>query len=745
MSSAQQMHLTRYFYTYFDHNYAPQGLAMYRSLRRHCPGAHLFVLCLSDQAQVQLQARQLPGLTIITLNELEAGDSALVAAKQNRSRIEYIFTCTPALGGYVFQHFPEVDLLTYLDADLYFFSDVEPMFCELGDSSIGIIPHDFTAKRYLRFGRFNVGWVSFRRDANALACLAWWREQCLAWCHDRVEATRYADQKYLDEWPTRFAGVHVYANPGANLARWNIGNRAVTEEDGELLVCGRPLIFFHFASFKQLNAWLFETNFSSHFTRPNRLVRERIFGQYIAELRHISGNILPHGPRRAFLQGLGRRSVSDAMRQFLIILRSLLWWDLIIVGDLAKLDAEFVHRVGTTTRPAAGAGRARRKKAWFAFADASLHSGQKEASRLIYSSLDRAEWDVHIIVMPGFEHNEPGLVRWLRYGFRLLKAWAEFIPVICAESPVVHVGIGQTHMALLRDGIPLKALQLFNRRAHVAISLQGSLFMDWLPENHIASSFTRIAGDAACVTVLGPNQRRKMISLGIPENKVVICDNTSAAAKVSLEAVAHKQGSAGPVRVLFLSTLIETKGYPEFLEAVEILAGRPGPKLEVVLSGRVLVGAYSDRFLSPQAATAWITSMIARLNQADRIKARWIDGADGERKWDLYREAHIVVLPSRYKVEAQPIVLLEGMAHGCAIITSQAGEIPSMFPRPDTAILLSEPSAASIAEAIDRLVRDPALRGQMALAGRRLYDEKFSPEIYAAKWRHLLTTVPAPR
>src|SRR5439155_1321010 len=135
-------------------------------------------------------------------------------------------TCTPALPAFVLERWPEVDLITYLDADFFFFNDIEPAFAELAGSSIAITAHGFgpSLQKLEEFGRYNVGWVSFRRDKEGLRCLYDWRARCIEWCYDRLEGNRFADQKYLDEWPERFAGVLVFKHKGVNLAPWNVAN-----------------------------------------------------------------------------------------------------------------------------------------------------------------------------------------------------------------------------------------------------------------------------------------------------------------------------------------------------------------------------------------------------------------------------------------------------------------------------------------------------------------------------------------
>jgi hypothetical protein len=291
-----------FFCTYFDQNYLPRALALYDSLRACGADFKLWALCLDDAAYEAVRESRLPGLEPIALRDFERDDDALVAAKSNRSRAEYFFTCTPSLPLYVLENRPEVDLITYLDADLFFFSRPDPIFAELADASVGIIGHRFSRVNWdrRRFGIYNVGWVSFRRDDEGLRCLRWWRERCIEWCYDRVEKHRYADQKYLDDWPERFQRVRVVEHKGANLAPWNVASYRIRERDGRVWVDEDPLVFFHFQGFQQIRPWLYNSNFGLYRTRPSSDVRHLVIAPYIQALRESTqAATLRRGIRRA--------------------------------------------------------------------------------------------------------------------------------------------------------------------------------------------------------------------------------------------------------------------------------------------------------------------------------------------------------------------------------------------------------------------------------------------------------------
>ena len=169
-----------HFCTYFDRHYIVRARALYQSLARHVNLFRLYVLCMDDVTYEAVERLALPGVVPISLQAFEEGDEPLLTAKQNRGLLDYYFTCTPSLPLYILDRFPRVDVLTYLDADLFFYGNPDPIFAELGNQSVMIVGHRFPPElRSLeRFGIYNVGLLSFRNDASGRECLNWWREQC---------------------------------------------------------------------------------------------------------------------------------------------------------------------------------------------------------------------------------------------------------------------------------------------------------------------------------------------------------------------------------------------------------------------------------------------------------------------------------------------------------------------------------------------------------------------------------------
>jgi hypothetical protein len=256
----------RYFCTLFDSGYLLKGIAMLQSLKQHCPDAHVYVLCMDEAAKKIIEELALPDVICISLTAIE--DDELRAVKKDRGVAEYCWTLSPCLPWHVLEKNPAIDFITYLDADLLFYSAVQPLFDEIGDASIAIIEHRFTPRLQDRAvnGRFCVEWVSFRRDQQGMACLARWREQCIEWCYYRLEDGKMGDQKYLDEWPERYSSCHILQHPGAGIAPWNYAQYSFgSNKDGFITVQGAPLIFYHFHQFQLLDNGKFD-RLSSFYT-----------------------------------------------------------------------------------------------------------------------------------------------------------------------------------------------------------------------------------------------------------------------------------------------------------------------------------------------------------------------------------------------------------------------------------------------------------------------------------------------
>ena len=265
-----------------------RGLALYESLIRHCRRPFvLWILCFDEETHAVLSRMQLPNVQLVTAEKFESDNPDLLAVKGNRSLVEYYWTSTPLWLLYVLRQNPDIEVVTYLDADLLFFADPQPMYEEMADQSVLIIEHRYSFEHSHfadQSGIYNVGAMSFRRDEAGGECLNWWRDRCLEWCFARHDDGKFGDQKYLDDWPARFQRVVVLRHKGVGLAPWNASRYRVTRTRQRFTVDGVDLVFFHFHGFVCFGPYVIRPCTQDY--RPGVGAILDLYVHYAACLRH---------------------------------------------------------------------------------------------------------------------------------------------------------------------------------------------------------------------------------------------------------------------------------------------------------------------------------------------------------------------------------------------------------------------------------------------------------------------------
>lgn len=274
------------FCTLFDSFYLTRGVTLYRSLENVCDNFHLYIFAFDDKSFDVLTKLNLKKATIIPLKDFE--DKDLLSIKSTRTRAEYCWTCTPATVLYVIEKY-NVPNCTYIDADLYFYKNPKVLFDEMQDKSILITEHRYPPKfnRAALSGIYCVQFTTFLNNKEGLEALRWWRNACIEWCYNRYEDGKFGDQKYLDDWPVRFKGVHVLQHLGGGLALWNIEQYKLLERKNNDIRFSYPAenstfeaIFFHFHHVRFFKNDILDLGWRE----PKKEIIYKLFLPYIQEL-----------------------------------------------------------------------------------------------------------------------------------------------------------------------------------------------------------------------------------------------------------------------------------------------------------------------------------------------------------------------------------------------------------------------------------------------------------------------------
>lgn len=138
-------------------------------------------------------------------------------------------------------------------------------------------------------------------------------------------------------------------------------------------------------------------------------------------------------------------------------------------------------------------------------------------------------------------------------------------------------------------------------------------------------------------------------------------------------------------RIGYLSNITNDKGFDRFLDIVRGIRAK-GSNVEAVVAGPCADGV----------VRAAIESAVSRGD------IRYLGPVYGDAKEAFLRETDLLIFPSRYVNEAEPLVVIEALSHGAPVIATQRGCMPGMVD--DVCGLVLDPSADDIAPAVERIL-----------------------------------------
>jgi hypothetical protein len=335
-----------------DGMYLSRFLALVSSMAPLRNGDAIKVLALDKDSEDFFRTHPIPGVEMITLVEFESSFPELLAAKKTRTKMEYVFTLTPFLIKYCLDKSVVDSLVTYLDADLYFFDSPQKVVDKLGTASIGFMPHRFNVRiieTLKKFGIYNVGWVGIRNSENGRECVEWWANRCLEWCLDLPEDGKYADQGYLNQFPKLFRGVKVLDDKGFNLAPWNTsGERLSLDVHGNILINDRTqLVFFHFQGLRKLGQWAVTSQLVYRAPASNELI-ELVYKPYLSSLKRADELLSKYSIGKSkpnLSRGRGFRKIARNLLSRVVSIASVLTGNAVYTSKLKSAPLHLIESV----------------------------------------------------------------------------------------------------------------------------------------------------------------------------------------------------------------------------------------------------------------------------------------------------------------------------------------------------------------------------------------------------------------
>lgn len=159
--------------------------------------------------------------------------------------------------------------------------------------------------------------------------------------------------------------------------------------------------------------------------------------------------------------------------------------------------------------------------------------------------------------------------------------------------------------------------------------------------------------------------------------------------------------------VLFSGTLYEGKGYKDLIRAFAKVADKH-PDWKVVLAGNG-----EEEQASILAAESSVSEQVELLG--------WVNG---EEKHKAFSEAKALCLPSY--AEGFPMAVLDAWAYGLPVITTPVGGVPDVAVDGENMLLFKPGDIETLADKLDLIMNDKALREKLTAESVALSSEKFN-------------------
>ena len=203
-----------------------------------------------------------------------------------------------------------------------------------------------------------------------------------------------------------------------------------------------------------------------------------------------------------------------------------------------------------------------------------------------------------------------------------------------------------------------------------------------------------------------PDSKRRVVHSTIDEK--VRCTDVEVENKIT-------ERRSRPLRVLYLSNMIETKGYRDVAKAVEQFNTNGGGEATVDFVGDWPSPQAQHRFEEEVEEFAYADEIHihGRVTNRSRIRQMMLD-------------ADVFVLPTYYPNEAQPIAIIEAMNAGTPVIATRHASIPEYVFDDENGYLVDKKSPTQIERSL-QVLSDSSNWVEKARAARRTYKEMFSP------------------
>lgn len=248
----------------------------------------------------------------------------------------------------------------------------------------------------------------------------------------------------------------------------------------------------------------------------------------------------------------------------------------------------------------------------------------------------------------------------------------------------------------LRDFVVVKWAKLLGYR--IFMQQFGCLFRNFYDTQSkgMQKRINWYYSNADVITVEGEKTKEQFKGLDC-EKKLETLQNGLPELNIKTPSLPRKISKSKPIYLLYLSNMIESKGYLDVLGAINILCNEYDLPIHATFAGKFMKVVDDKKFTSPKEAEDYFFKRIADCNLKGKVS--YYPSLFGKEKAKAFAQSHFFLLPTYYIFEGAPTAILEALAYGSVPVVTDHGLIKEMVNN-ENSIFVKKESPRDIADKI---------------------------------------------
>jgi glycosyltransferase involved in cell wall biosynthesis len=349
------------------------------------------------------------------------------------------------------------------------------------------------------------------------------------------------------------------------------------------------------------------------------------------------------------------------------------------------------------------------------------YMGPSVAFEIIINSGLKKIYDLHYLDVKANE-SLLTLGKWnLKKVFINLRIYKKLFSMLNEVKPdLVLIPISQATLGFIKDSVFILLCRITGTK--VMIQLRGSEIRKWISRSSwLTKLYVKfILSLPSGVIVLGENLRYLFADYFSPERIFVVPNGSD------YNITEKVYSDQPPVKIIYLANLQPTKGIEDLIDAINILKQDNAGSFQLDV-----VGLWRKKETEEYCK---------KITNENNLPVIFHGPGGGISKFKYLLDADIFVFAPRAP-EGHPWVIIEAMAAGLPIISTDQGAIVESVKDQVNGFIVKSQSPPDIADKLRILIKNPELRKSMGKRSREIYLENFTETIMVNNFRKAFDAV----